>query len=429
MTIRKIRLRLVAVVGCIAAAWFGMDSLGHGTTKPDENQRNTDSTLPAGAVWHHAPQVPHTATRPRRLQQQQLDSQPLNSGKKTVLSQSGEQEFQLCQAIGRPHLRSRRAVPPPLPWQVFAQGEYVGPARVPHVPEYRIRVDDVLDFVYRRTREISTAPYRLNVGDRLRIESLTEDRLDRELVIQPDGHITLPPAINIKAAGHTVKELTDMLEERYKKLYRVPAITVTPISLETRLEDLLASVDSRFTTGGGLAQQTRVTPEGTIQLPGIGSVFVNGLSLSEIEREVEHRYAQLVAGVDVTPRLTSRAPRFFYVLGEVKQPNRFTLEAPTTLTQAIALAGGWNFGGELKQIVVFRRTENWHLMATQVNVRAALLGKDPCPADEIWLRDSDIVIVPKSPMLLGTDFLDLLFTRGLYRIIPINVSYSSSSSL
>src|SRR5256885_788978 len=30
----------------------------------------------------------------------------------------------------------------PIPWQAFAQGEYTGPARLPHVPEYRLRVDD-----------------------------------------------------------------------------------------------------------------------------------------------------------------------------------------------------------------------------------------------------------------------------------------------
>src|ERR1700709_1448439 len=30
-----------------------------------------------------------------------------------------------------------------IPWQEFAQGEYVGHARTPHVPEYRIRESDV----------------------------------------------------------------------------------------------------------------------------------------------------------------------------------------------------------------------------------------------------------------------------------------------
>ncbi len=30
----------------------------------------------------------------------------------------------------------------PIPFQMFGQGEYVGPARAAHTPEYRIRVDD-----------------------------------------------------------------------------------------------------------------------------------------------------------------------------------------------------------------------------------------------------------------------------------------------
>ena len=46
-----------------------------------------------------------------------------------------------------------------IPWQVFAQGEYVGPHRLAHVPEYRIRVDDQLEFVYRLTREETAEPY------------------------------------------------------------------------------------------------------------------------------------------------------------------------------------------------------------------------------------------------------------------------------
>jgi len=96
---------------------------------------------------------------------------------------------------------------------------------------------------------------------------------------------------------------------------------------------------------------------------------------------------------------------------------------------AIALAGGWNVGGNLREVVVFRRAEDWRLIATRLDIRGALLGKRPCPADEIWLRDSDIVIVPKSPVMLGTDFLDLVFPRGLYRIIPINVNYSTGSAL
>lgn len=60
-------------------------------------------------------------------------------------------------------------------WQAYAQGEYVGHERMPHVPEYRLRVDDQISFLYRMTREETGLPYELQVGDQIRVESLTGD--------------------------------------------------------------------------------------------------------------------------------------------------------------------------------------------------------------------------------------------------------------
>jgi polysaccharide export outer membrane protein len=90
--------------------------------------------------------------------------------------------------------------------------------------------------------------------------------------------------------------------------------------------------------------------------------------------------------------------------------------------QAIALAGSWNVGANLNQVVVFRRDANWCLMATRLDIRGALYGKRPCPADEIWIRDSDIVVVPKTPILVADEFIELVFTRGIYGVFPVDFS-------
>jgi polysaccharide export outer membrane protein len=331
-----------------------------------------------------------------------------------------------------PHGEARWDARRPIPWQMFSQGEYIGPYRDVHVPEYRLRVDDSLEFIYRLTRVESSGPYELNVGDQIRVESLIDPNLDRDLVIQPDGSITLRMLGQVRAARRTVDELRVDLEERYKTYYKVPAITVTPLQVNTKLEDLRASVDARFGNAGGQTQSAQVTPEGTIQLPAVGSVPAQGLTLDELKQEIDERYAQVVDGIEVTPRLVARAPRFVYVVGEVRNPGRFVLEAPTTAMQAIALAGGWNNGGNLRQIVVFRRTQDWGLIATKLDLRGALLGERPCPADEIWLRDSDIVVLPKSSLLRADDFIDLVFTRGIYGILPVqgvSMNFSGVSSL
>jgi len=302
-------------------------------------------------------------------------------------------------------------------WQSYAQGEYVGHAREAHVPEYRLRVDDLLSLVYRVTRDEISQPYELNVGDELTIDSVTDQTLNRSVIILPDGTITLKLLGQVRAAKKSVSQLQKEIEQLYTKYYPIPAVTVTPIKVNTQLEDLRATVDSRFGFGGQ-TRSAKVTPEGTIALPAIGSVWAQGLTLGELKREIDARYATEIQGIEVTPILEQRAPRYVFVVGEVKNGGRFTLEGPTTSLQAIALAGGWNVGANLRQIVVFRRADDWRLIATMLDLRGALYGHRPCPADEIWLNDSDIVVVPKSPVLVADDMINLLFTRGLYGVVP-----------
>ena len=113
-----------------------------------------------------------------------------------------------------------------------------------------------------------------------------------------------------------------------------------------------------------------------------------------------------------------------FVLGEVKTPGRFQLDSPTTVMQAISMAGSWNVGAHIDHIVVFRRGEDWRLIATVLDLRASLLGRRPCPPAEIWVSDNDLVIVPKSNLLRTDNFIELIFTRGIYGIAPFSGSYN-----
>jgi len=315
-------------------------------------------------------------------------------------------------------------------WQAYAQGEYVGHARLAHVSEYRLRVDDQLDMTYRLTREETSTPYRLNVGDEIQVESFTDPDINRNLLIQPDGTITLRLLGQVHATGRTVMQLRDALEEQYKKYYKIPAITVTPLKVNTKLEDLRATIDRRAGIGGQ-SQSARITPEGTISLPAIGSVQAQGLTLPELQNELNESYRQIVDGIQVIPILVQRAPRYVYVLGEVNNPGRFELVAPTTALQAISLAGSWRVGANLRQIVVFRRGDDWRQLATMIDLEGALFGRQACPQGEIWLNDSDVVIVPKSKILQADDFISLAFTRGLYGVFPVSttIQFSKLSTL
>ena len=315
----------------------------------------------------------------------------------------------------------------PIPWQALSQGEYVGPSRSPHVPEYRLRPDDQIDFVYRHNREELSHPYQLQVGDSIKLESLIDDKLNREVTVQPDGTIDVLLLGQVRVARRTIDEVRADLNEKYKKYYKMTDLNVTRLKTQTQVEDLIQAVTNRFVSGGQ-SKLVRVTPDGCIALPGIGVVPVQGMTLDEVELEVEARYQRIVTALDITPILAERAPRHIYVLGEVRTPGRFELVGPTTAMQSIALAGGWNNGGNLRQVVVFRRAEDWRLLATKLDIRGGLYGERPIPSDEIWLRDSDVVVIPKMPILRIDDTIELLFYRGLYAAFPIGYGYSFNGS-
>jgi polysaccharide export outer membrane protein len=304
-----------------------------------------------------------------------------------------------------------------IPWESFAYGEYVGPHRTPHVGEYRLRVNDQLEFVFLLDRTISSDEYRLNAGDVLQITSGSDPDLNQtSLTILSDGTISLRLTGRVRAAGLTVDMLQNQLNEKYvEKGVKTPEIVVQVLQADTPLRDLRDAVDARAGSGGQSRVAT-VSPDGTIQLPMIQSVPAVGLTLDELSREINARYSQHVRGIEVTPILAQRAPRFVYVLGEVNQSGQVTLSGPTTVMQAISMAGGWRQGADLDSVIVFRRDENWRLVATRLNLRGALNGRRPIPSDEIWLRDSDIVLVPKLAIQRMSELVDLYFTRTIYSV-------------
>lgn len=314
-------------------------------------------------------------------------------------------------------------------FEPLRHGEFVGPVRIPAMLDYRARVGDEIQFIFILTRERIGEDYRLMVGDELLIESVTDPEIKRGdftkgVPIQPDGTVVLRLIGPIHAAGKSVQELRKELEVSYAAYLKNPSIDVTPVKTNTRLEDLRASVSNFIGVNGGQNITASVNPDGKLQLPLVGSVQVVGMTLDELKREVNLRYRERVTGIEVEPRLVRQAPHFVYVFGQVVRPGRFEITQPTTVTQALAMSEGLQIGANNRQVIVFRRAEDWRLVSTMLDLRGAHLGKRPNPADEIWLRDNDLIIVPPRPVKVFNDFVRQVFTEGAYGLIPTGMNYS-----
>lgn len=318
----------------------------------------------------------------------------------------------------------------PLDFQPLLHGEFIGPIRLPAMVDYRMRAGDELQFVYILNREQRIGEYRLQVGDQVRISysldaNLTQGDINRGVEILPDGTLILNMIGAVPAAGLTVPQLRAQLVKSYSKYFKnfevdssSTALDVIPVKINTKLEDLRNAVTNLGGFNSGQAVNATIMPDGKVDLPLIGPVMLQGMTRDEIKTEINLRYESVVAGMVVEPRLIQQAPRRVFIFGEVREPGVYTLDGPTTVTQALAQARGILVGGNDRQIIIFRRAEDWRLVATKLDLRGAHLGKDPTPADEIWVRDSDLIIVPRTPIKLTNDFVRQVFTQGIYGVVP-----------
>jgi polysaccharide export outer membrane protein len=68
--------------------------------------------------------------------------------------------------------------------------------------------------------------YLLQPGDTLMVSVWKETELSGEVLVRPDGGITVPLGGEIEAAGHTVEEVRSVIDERLRKFIPRPEVTV-----------------------------------------------------------------------------------------------------------------------------------------------------------------------------------------------------------
>lgn len=304
-----------------------------------------------------------------------------------------------------------------------------GPWREPSAGRYRIRGGDGLQFTFQQTRQQLSHSYRLAYGDQIRVSSDTHPELNvsEPIEIMPDGTISIPGLQSVSVADLTLAEARELLEEKLVTIgkYHSPRITLLPVRVYQRLTDLLAAVSSQFQNGGQRLELT-VIRDGSISLPLIGTICVVGLTREELAAEVNARYSQVVTGIAVTVNVTQTAPAFVYVMGQVAQPGRLEARLPITAWQAVAQAGGHLQGANLRQVVILRRTEDWRLVATTLDLSSANRAR-PSNFPDLWLWDSDVILVPKARIQRTDELINLYLTQGVYSLFPSQLQLDQAS--
>lgn len=307
--------------------------------------------------------------------------------------------------------------------------------------------------------------YILSVGDKISIEFSYNDELNNEVIIRPDGKISLKRIGEVKAAGLTTEQLRTILVNMYSKiLYVGDTNSFSGKATQSDTSDVLpespymlgvgSSLIIKFPYNEELNDEVTIRPDGKISLQLIGEVKAAGLSPQQLESLLTQKYSQFIDSPKITvivkssklpeltvivkdvklPQLTvivkdfrlpqvtvsvkSSAARKVYVGGEVAVPGMVPIYGMLRLSDAVTQRGGAQTTANLEHIIFIRYNGTSEPDVYYVNLRKIMRGE----SEDIILKPYDVVYLPRTAI----SEVGLITRQYLHNLIPVqfNVIYN-----
>lgn len=153
-------------------------------------------------------------------------------------------------------------------------------------------------------------------------------------------------------------------------------------------------IELRFPFVPELDQTLAVQPDGYVTLREAGEIRVQGRTLPQFRAAVSEAYMPFVRDPVFTAVLKEFEKPYFVAAGEVSKPGRYELRGATTLTQAIAYAGGATDHAKMSEVVIFRPFTEDSVSVKQVDVKQMYEKRDL--SEDPLLRPGDTIFLSKS---------------------------------
>jgi polysaccharide export outer membrane protein len=171
-----------------------------------------------------------------------------------------------------------------------------------------------------------------------------------------------------------------------------------------------------FTMTPQFNQTVTVQPDGYITLREVGDLPAEGQTLPELTASIKAAYSKILQDPQITVDPKDFEKPYFTVGGQVGKPGKFDWRSQVTLTQAIAIAGGFTDAAKHSQVLLFRRVSDEWTEARIINVKKMLNSRDLREDPE--LKPGDMLFVPKNALSKIKPFLPST-SAGIYANPPI----------
>ena len=152
--------------------------------------------------------------------------------------------------------------------------------------------------------------------------------------------------------------------------------------------------DLDFALSPEFNQIVAVQPDGYVTLKGVGSIFVEGQTVPELTETVKSAYATTLHKPVITIALKDFEKPYFIASGQVEKPGKYDLRSDLTVTEAVAIAGGFNDKSKHSQVVLFRPLPGGGYEAKLLNVKKLLASRNL--SEDVQLQPGDMLYVPQN---------------------------------
>jgi polysaccharide biosynthesis/export protein len=141
-----------------------------------------------------------------------------------------------------------------------------------------------------------------------------------------------------------------------------------------------------------LTRNVPVRPDGKITLPLIGEMQVSGLTALDVQRLVTQRLKEYVAKPEVTVIVQEVKSRAYIVVGKIIKPGSYGLAKPTTVLDAVAIAGGFQEFAKVNKVYILRHQDDGSQIKLRFEYKKVINQR--APDENVELKNGDTIVVP-----------------------------------
>lgn len=141
-----------------------------------------------------------------------------------------------------------------------------------------------------------------------------------------------------------------------------------------------------------LTRTVTVRPDGKISLPLVGELEVSGMTAASVQRLIGQRLAEYISSPQVTVMVQEVKSQTYVVVGKVTKTGSFELGKPTTVLEAIAIAGGFLDFAKTNKVKIIRRREGGQTETLYFDYNKVIKGKNT--DQNVLLQNGDTIVVP-----------------------------------